>query len=142
MTKTIFSFLVILYLTSCSSGQASTEKSQSDTTANVAVVETRSTTTSDTVQKVASVPNSTDSVKSRLKGAWTDGTTDGATFDIKDKTIFYVDEGGEYKYSVNGDMISIRYPDYIYKAKLSFQSDTLIMNSEEYGETKFWRFKN
>ena len=142
MTKTIFSVLATLYLTSCNSGQASTEKSQSDTTANVAVVETPNTSTSDTIQKLTSVPNSADSLKSRLKGAWTDGTTDGATFDIKDKTIFYVDEGGEYKYSLSGDMISIRYPDYNYNAKLSFQSDTLIMNSEEYGETKFWKFKN
>ncbi|MBO9683737.1 MAG: hypothetical protein J7502_13900, partial [Flavisolibacter sp.] len=65
-----------------------------------------------------------------------------ATFDIKDKTICYVDEGGDFKYSVEADLITIKYPDYTYKAKLSFQSDTLIMNSEEYGETKFWRFKN
>lgn len=92
MTKTIFSVLAILYLTSCNSGQASSEKSQSDTTANGVVVEIPNTSTSDTIQKLTSVPNSADSLKSRLKGAWTDGTTDGATFDFKDKTVFYVDE--------------------------------------------------
>src|SRR5439155_11851771 len=45
-------------------------------------------------------------------------------------------------YSLEEDIITIKYPDYTYKAKLSFQGDTLVMNSVEYGETKFWRFEN
>jgi hypothetical protein len=142
MTKAVFSLLAILYLTSCNSGQASTEKSQSDTPNLIAEQKKPNVSTIDTIQKVTVVSNSADSLKSRLKGLWTDGTTDAATFDIKDKTIYYIDEGGDYKYSVNGDIITIKYPDYTYKAKLSFQLDTLIMNSAEYGETKFWKFKN
>lgn len=140
MTKTVFSVLTILYLTSCSSGQVSIEKSQSDT-ANLIAAQKKPNMI-DTIQKVVLVSSSADSLKSRLKGLWTDGTTETATLEIKDKTIYYVDQGVDYRYSVNADFIIIKYPDYTYKAKLSFQSDTLIMDSEEYGETKLWRFKN
>jgi hypothetical protein len=113
-----------------------------ETTANVVAGKGQTTPTADTAQKVTAVINSADSLKNRLKGAWTDGSTEGATFDIKEKTIFYVDEGGEHQYLLSGNVISIEYPDYTYKAKFSFQSDTLVMKSDEYGETKFWRFKN
>ncbi|GAB2682282.1 hypothetical protein GCM10027036_40670 [Flavihumibacter cheonanensis] len=98
--------------------------------------------TTEIIEKKAAGNNSADSLKSRIQGAWTDGITDGATFDIKDKTVYYVDEGSDFKYFLKGDVITIKYPEYLYKAKLSFQSDTLIMDSEEYGQTKFWKLKD
>jgi len=98
--------------------------------------------TTEIIEKKTAGNNSADSLKSRIQGAWTDGITDGATFDIKDKTVYYVDEGSDFKYFLKGDVITIKYPEYLYKAKLSFQSDTLIMDSEEYGQTKFWKLKD
>jgi hypothetical protein len=141
MTKTIFSVLTILYLTSCNSGQVYNERSQIDTPIHVANAQIPISTTV-TIPEVKNASNSADSLKSKLKGAWTDGATDDATFDVKDKTIFYVDLGSDYKYSLRGDVISIKYPDYTYKAKVSCRSDTLTMSSDEYGETKFWRFNH
>ncbi|MBO9683738.1 MAG: hypothetical protein J7502_13905, partial [Flavisolibacter sp.] len=79
MTKAVFLILIILYLTSCNSGQASIEKSQSDATNLVAEQKRPNMATIDTIQKVTVVSNSTDSLKSRLKGLWTDGTTEAAT---------------------------------------------------------------
>ncbi|NCU05718.1 MAG: hypothetical protein GXC73_17245 [Chitinophagaceae bacterium] len=142
MTKAILSVLTSLYLTSCNSGQASNEKPLSDTTVQATGDNMPNKITPDTIQNTTTGNNPADSLKNRLKGAWTDGSTENATFDITDKTIYYVDQGSDFTYSLKGDIITIKYPDYTYNAKLSFQSDTLIMDSKEYGQTKFWKFKN
>jgi hypothetical protein len=142
MTKAFFLILPVFYLTSCNTEQASTYNTKTDTSNLIEEQKMSNNAKTDIGQNLEAVSNSADSLIRRLKGLWTDGTTEGATLDIKDKTIHYVDEGGYYEYSVNRDNISIKFTDYTYKAKLSFRSDTLVMNSYEYGETKFWRFKN
>jgi len=53
------------------------------------------------------VNNSTDSLRGKRKGAWTDGNIEGATFDIKANSIFYVGQGASYKYSLEEDIITI-----------------------------------
>jgi hypothetical protein len=65
MTKTIFSVLAILCLTSCNSGQAIREKPQPDTTSNVASIKIPNTTTSDTTQMVTIAPNTSDTSKTK-----------------------------------------------------------------------------
>jgi hypothetical protein len=79
--------------------------------------------------------------KSQLLGLWTDGNLDGATIDIKMDSIYYIDENTSYGYSLSGNGISIKYPDYTYKAKISIQEDTLFLYSREYGKFVFWKFK-
>jgi len=74
-------------------------------------------------------------------GIWTDGNTQNATFEIKPKSIYYVEHFEDYSYKLENDIIEIKYPDYTYIAKIALRNDTLIMKSEEYGEAKFWRFK-
>jgi hypothetical protein len=84
---------------------------------------------------------SSDLIKSKLKGIWTDGTTENAAFEIKENTIFYVDNVATYKYTLQGNKMTIIYPDYTYKCVISFHKDTLIMDSKEYGSSSFWKFK-
>ena len=79
--------------------------------------------------------------KNMILGIWTNGSTENATFEIKPKTIYYVDDFKDYKYSLKNDTIEINYPDYVYRAGISLRNDTLIMNSKEYSQAKYWKFK-
>ena len=76
-----------------------------------------------------------------IMGIWTDGSTENATFEIKSKSIYYVDDFKDYSYELKNDTIEIKYPDYIYRAKVLLRNDTLIMNSKDYNQAKYWRFK-
>ena len=74
-------------------------------------------------------------------GIWTNGSTLNATFKIETKSIYYVDDFKDYKYNLINDTIEINYPDYTYRAEVILRNDTLIMNSKEYNQAKYWRFK-
>jgi hypothetical protein len=67
---------------------------------------------------------------SSILGAWTDGSTENATFDIQKDSIFYVDQLESYPYHLNGDNISIQYADYKYEAKISWIQDTLVLTDK------------
>lgn len=77
-----------------------------------------------------------------IMGIWTNGSTENATFKIEAKTIYYVDDFKDYDYKIVGDTIEIHYPDYIYRAEVLLKNDTLIMNSKEYNQAKYWKFKD
>lgn len=75
-----FIFIVTLfYLISCNSGEASASKSNSDTSAKAHKTKNLSSLTVDTTKKFTFTVNKADSPKSKLKGAWTDGSFEGAT---------------------------------------------------------------
>lgn len=76
-----------------------------------------------------------------IKGLWTDKSTENATFEIKDKTIYYVDDFVTYKYTYKNNIIKIYYSDYVYEAKVSFSKGVLILKSSDESVSKFWRFK-
>jgi hypothetical protein len=75
-----------------------------------------------------------------LQGAWTDGSTDNATFSFNNNGIYYVEHVQTYPYTIESDSITIEYEDHIYKAQILLHKDTLIMRNED-GETRFWRFR-
>ena len=79
--------------------------------------------------------------KNMIKGIWTNGSSENATFEIKSKSIYYVDDFKDYNYDLKNDTIEIEYPDYIYRAEVLLRNDTLIMNSKEYSQAKYWRFE-
>ena len=76
-----------------------------------------------------------------IMGIWTNGSTENATFKIEAKSIYYVDDFKDYDYEIVGDTIEIHYPDYIYRAEVLLKNDTLIMNSKEYAQARYWKFK-
>lgn len=79
--------------------------------------------------------------ESMIIGIWTDGSSENATFEITPASIYYVDHLQEYPYLLKHDTIEIIYPDYTYRAGILLKNDSLIMNSKEFGQAKFWRFK-
>jgi hypothetical protein len=85
-------------------------------------------------------PNSVD--KNQLLGAWTDGSTENATFDIGKDSIFYLDQMTSFPYTVKGDTLTIVYPDMSFRGTANFSGDTLILNDPEFGTTKYTRFTN
>ena len=80
--------------------------------------------------------------KDKLFGAWTDGTTENAIFDIGKDSIFYVDQMKAFPYTLTGDSLTIVYPDMSYEGIVSLAGDTLILSNAEFGTSKFTRFKN
>jgi hypothetical protein len=78
--------------------------------------------------------------KNSILGAWTNGSTENAIFDIQRDSIFYVDQFTAYKYNFEGDLITINYPDWVFSGKVSFIKDTLVITAED-GTTKYWEFK-
>ena len=78
----------------------------------------------------------------RFLGAWTDGTTENATFDIGKDSIFYLNEMTSFPYTLKGDSLTIGYPDMSFQGTAKFFGDTLVLIDPEFGTTKYTRFKN
>ena len=66
----------------------------------------------------------------RIIGIWTNGSTENATFEIKEDSIFYVDEGKSYSYNLVNDTIKINFTDGLSLGKLSFKEITAISKGE------------
>ncbi len=79
-------------------------------------------------------------LRKKILGIWTSKGAINADFKIDEKTFYYVDDFANYKYSLTGNTITINYPDYVYKGKVSFINDTLILSNKE-SEVKYWKFK-
>lgn len=129
MHKLINWFVVMVLLASCSDNPTS------------------KSTTKKQENKVLSAPRpaNTDPVSNnQILGIWTDGQTNGdnAVFKIRKDSIYYVDHFKSYPYQIKGDSLSIKYPDYDYKARVSWLKDTLVFTSAEDGVVKYWRFKD
>ena len=80
--------------------------------------------------------------KEKIIGAWTDGNSENASFDISKDSIYYADQLDSFPYVLKDDTITIFYPDMIFKGRIHLQGDTLILKSAEFGESRFTRFKN
>lgn len=79
-------------------------------------------------------------LRKKILGIWTSKGAINADFKIDEKTFYYVDDFANYKYSLNGNAITINYQDYVYNGKVSFINDTLILSNKE-SEVKYWKFK-
>lgn len=90
---------------------------------------------------VEAIGQRTDGSNSNLLGAWTDGSSENASFEIRKDSIYYVDQFATYKYSLTGDIIKIYYPDWTFTGAINFSKDTLTIASED-GTTKYWKFIN
>jgi len=129
MYKNLFIFMVIIYC-SCN---------------NVVQKSTNLNNTSKIINKHVSVDKiktSSNIIEEKIIGIWTDGSPENATFDIRKDSIYYVDDFESFKYFLRGDIIEIHYSDFIYKAKVYFKKDTLVMDAKDDELAKFWKFKN
>jgi hypothetical protein len=78
----------------------------------------------------------------RLLGNWGNESSANAVFAIGRDSINYVDAFSSSRYTLENDTMTIYFPDYVSKFKISFTGDTLIMFSDESGPSKFWKFNN
>ena len=132
MTKTIiFSFLFVA-ITSCDNSQNESTNEEHDSNVKSSFIKE---TPDDTLKHAAFE-------KGILLGAWTDGSSENATFIIEKDSIFYADEMISYPYSLRGDSLTITYPDMSFQGIAYFISDTLVLSDSEFGTTKYTRFKN
>lgn len=60
--------------------------------------------------------------------------------DITTDSIYYTEHFESYKYDLKQDSIFISYPDFTFAAKVYFNKDTLVMESED-GKSKYHKFK-
>ncbi len=114
---------------------------QKDTTIEIFSIQIQKNDTTNNPNFTVKKTQLSESINKKIVGIWTNGSSDNAVLEIKDKTIYYVDQFEDYKYSLNGNQITINYPDYVYKAMIEFKADTLLMISKEYGKVKYWKFK-
>jgi hypothetical protein len=94
----------------------------------------------DNSTRLANNKNIENSLRKKIIGIWTSEGSINTDFKIDEKSFYYVEDFASYKYSLKGDSITISYPDYDYKGKVSFKQDTLILSTED-RDVKYWRFK-
>jgi hypothetical protein len=100
--------------------------------------------TQDAAKKVIQAQKTTiagASYSKKIQGIWID-TAGEANFDIRKNTIYYPRHQKGYKYSVTPDSLKIFYDDFTYVAKIYFIKDTLVMDSHEFGISKYTKPKN
>lgn len=95
----------------------------------------------DTVKKPASQSVASADLKTRMLGIWRDVEGENATFEIKPNSIYYFEHDAAYKYSLTGDVMNIKFPDYTFTGKVSFVNGTMVINSKEFGVSKYKRMK-
>ena len=61
--------------------------------------------------------------KPKVIGVWTDGTTENATFEIDEDSIFYVDNMQRFKYIIKGDSLTIKFDGYDFASKIQKATD-------------------
>jgi hypothetical protein len=80
-------------------------------------------------------------LKTKMLGSWRDVEGENATFEIKPKSIYYFEHGIAYKYSLTGNVINIKFPDYTFTGKVSFVNGTMAIDSKEFGVSRYKRMK-
>jgi len=81
-------------------------------------------------------------LKKQLLGSWTDESSENALFEVKQDSIYYIDQFKSYKYNLIKDSISIVYDDFTFEGQVQFKKDTLILTTNEYEPQRFRRFTN
>jgi hypothetical protein len=77
----------------------------------------------------------------QILGIWAFVGSENATFVIKKKEIYYVDEFTSYKYSIINDSLKIKYPDDLGAFKIKMKGlDTLILSGDE--DQVYYRFND
>lgn len=74
-----------------------------------------------------------------ILGLWESENKEPLTIKIERDSFYYTEHFEAYKYKIKRDSIFINYPDFVFAAKVYFENDTLVMESED-GKEKFTRF--
>jgi hypothetical protein len=130
MRKLLFGLL--LFIVGCNSGEPDktpTSSKDTSTQSNTAAIDTSTKTT---------IKPLTD--KNEIIGVWESENKEPLTVEINKDSIYYTEHFESHRYKLKGDSIFINYPDFVFAAKVYFDRDTLIMESED-GKSKYTKFK-
>jgi hypothetical protein len=126
------SFGLLIFIVGCNSEQShQTPTSQKDTL-------TQSNGVAIDTSTKATIRQLTD--KNEIIGIWESENKEPLTVEINKDSIYYTEHFESHKYILKGDSIFINYPDFIFAAKVYFDRDTLVMESED-GKSKYMKFK-
>ena len=130
-----FPFVIILFLASCDTGQPSTDQ-------GAMPIDTARQNLS-TTDPLIGTNSAYKPIKNKkdLFGIWASDNKEPLIVEIKKDSIYYTEHFESHTYSLKGDSIFISYPDFMFAAKIFFNKDTLIMESEN-GQSKYYRFKD
>jgi hypothetical protein len=131
MLRTSMTFLIAL--SACTSSESHTTRPAGGVSTIRPVTETDVISTDDSV-----TPND----DSLLLGAWTDGSSENASFAISKDSIFYVEALTSYQYTLKGDSLIIAFPGMKFRGTVTVKGDTLTINEPGSGTSKYTRFND
>lgn len=125
---------MLFFLTACNSGQSSVD------------IQSPSTGTDGKYKHIEQAIGDNDhykplTAKSELVGIWASDNKEPVTVNITSDSIYYTEHFVSYKYSIKEDSIFISYPDFTFAAKVYFNRDTLLLESED-GKSIYHKFKS
>jgi hypothetical protein len=77
--------------------------------------------------------------KNDIIGIWANEGKEPLTVEINRDSIYYTEHFESHKYKLKGDSIFINYPDFVFAAKVYFNKDTLVLESED-GKSNYVKF--
>jgi hypothetical protein len=80
-------------------------------------------------------------LKLKMLGIWRDAEGENATFEVKPTNIYYFDHAKAYSYKLAGNVLTIKFPDYNFTGKVSFMNETMIIDSKEFGVSRYKKMK-
>lgn len=120
-------------------------------TQNQEPVNNKNTNSTEVAQIADKVTVKVDSVKETpivdvkqemLIGAWTDGSSENASFGIDKDSIFYVDAFETYHYKMSADSIFIDFIDWTSEIKVTKLTEDSMVWESDMGKSILWRFKD
>lgn len=130
MRKLLFGLLILIV--GCNSGQPDQTPNSSED------YSTQSNTAAINTSAMAGIKTLTD--KNEIIGVWESKNKEPLTVKINNDSIYYTEHFESHRYWLKGDSIFIKYPDFVFAAKVYFNRDTLVMESED-GKSRYVKFK-
>lgn len=130
MTKLLFGLL--LFIVGCNSGELNqTYTPPQDTSSQNNPAATA------TLAKTSIKPLTH---RNEIIGVWQSENKEPITVEITKDSIYYTEHFESHEYKLKSDSIFINYPDFVFVAKVYFNRDTMVMESED-GKSKFVKLK-
>lgn len=130
ITKRVYTTILVLFLMSCSTKEAEKETVTQTTNSSKAVES----------QQTGSQYFFT---KEDIKGIWTSGETENASFSIEEDSILFVDAFYYLKYEFRNDtLIYVEDNVPFFKTRVMKADEDSLVTSNEDGVRRLWRFKD
>jgi len=131
--KNLIVISIAIALLSCHNGR-------NNANAKIVKVDKNSSSSKSAILQSKLIKNFSNNIAEGLLGVWILKGTSNPAFIIKKNSIYYPEHFKIYKYRISNDSIQIAYEGY--NASFAYKfigTDTLILNSYDYGKTIYYR---